>query len=79
VKQRNLGEFAIACNGEVYEHFYNDFIVKVSSKPIDDLHDEKYILEDLVPIKDITLDKKVVDIVEKEYSFRFKLVDPLEL
>jgi hypothetical protein len=42
-------KIAIACNGEVYDHFYNDFIVEETFKLVNDLCDKHYIHEDFVP------------------------------
>jgi hypothetical protein len=41
--------FAIACNDEVYDHFYDDFIVEVNFKRVNDLCDKDCIHEDFVP------------------------------
>jgi len=41
--------FAIACNGEVYDHFYDDFIVEETFKLVNDLCDKDYIHEDFFP------------------------------
>lgn len=41
-------KIAIACNGEVYDHFYNN-IIEDTFKLINDLCDKNYIHEDFVP------------------------------
>jgi hypothetical protein len=41
--------FAIACNGEVYDNFYDDFIVEENFKLVNDLRDKDYIHEEFVP------------------------------
>ncbi len=78
LKEQTHRNFSATCNGEVYEHFDDDFIIEESCKHVDDLCDENYILKYLVQTKKNNLDKEVVNIVEKNNSFHFKLVDPME-
>lgn len=40
-------KIVIACNGEVYDHFYDDFIVEETFKLVNDLCEKDYIHEDL--------------------------------
>ncbi len=79
LKEETHGNYNATCNGEVYEHFDIDFIIKKSCKHVNDLCDENYILKYLAQTKENNIDKEVVNIVEKKHSFHFKLVDPMEL
>lgn len=73
LKERTHGNFSATCNGEVYEHFDDDFIIEESCKHVNDLCDENYIFKYLVQTKENNLDKKVVNVVEKKTFISFQI------